>query len=70
MFKDWWEIDSYCFMFSQKIVNKNVKEKLAVFRWDESYDKEAKRQNMVFHDNQSNFKLLLILSRIEPSWTW
>lgn len=70
MFRNWWESDSDCFMLSQKILNKNVKEELAVFRWEEPYDKEAKSQNMIFHDNQSNLKLSLIFSGIQPSEKW
>lgn len=70
MFRNWWEVDSDCFILSQKILNKNVKEELTVFRWEELYDKEAKSQNIIFHDNQSYLKLSLILSGIEPSNKW
>lgn len=70
MFRNRWEIDSDCFMLSQKILSKNVKEELAVFRWEEPYDKEAKSQNMIFHDYQSNLKFSLIFSGIEPSEKW
>lgn len=70
MFRNWWEIDRDCFMLRQKILNKNVKEELAVFRWEEPYDKEAKSQNSIFHDNQSNLKFSLIFSGIQPSKKW
>lgn len=45
------------------------KEELAVFRWKEIYDR-GKNQNIGFHDNQSNLKLSLIFSGMEPSNKW
>lgn len=37
-----------------------------MFRWEETYDKEEKSQNMIFHDNLSNLKLAVICSGLSP----